>query len=46
VSQHQDQVLLRKLDAIDSFFLFQEFILQLFEADHKLQLQYHFPLAQ
>ena len=26
--------------------LFKELILQLFEADHKLQLQYHFPLAQ
>jgi hypothetical protein len=26
--------------------LFKEFILKLFVIDHKLQLQYHFPLAQ
>jgi hypothetical protein len=38
--------ILNRLYAISPFSLVQEFILRLFEADHKLQLQYHFLLAQ
>jgi hypothetical protein len=34
-------VLLRKIDAISPFSLVQEFILQLLEADRRLQLKYH-----
>jgi hypothetical protein len=41
VNQHCDQELLRRTDAIRPFCLVQEFILKLFEADHRLQPKYH-----